>query len=146
MLESERKRVEAGQELAGMDTTRYNLDPPPPSKRNDVSAWRAAVDNAYAQLEHQYNRLLNLELLLKYGPAAWRAHNEALGSHATRLGAALEATRRDVEATNRERKLQQTAAGAPSAPPPQRGASGRAALSALSAPPAQPPPRGRPEG
>ena len=39
-----------------MDTARYNLDPPPPTKRSDHNAWRAALDNAHAQLEHQYNR------------------------------------------------------------------------------------------
>lgn len=39
-----------------MDTARYNLDPPPAAKRNDYNAWRVALDNAYAQLEHQYNR------------------------------------------------------------------------------------------
>lgn len=39
-----------------MDTARYNLDPPPPTKRNDYTAWRAALDNAHAQLEHQQNR------------------------------------------------------------------------------------------
>ncbi len=39
-----------------MDTARYSLDPPPPTKRSDHNAWRAALDNAHAQLEHQYNR------------------------------------------------------------------------------------------
>lgn len=39
-----------------MDTARYNLEPPPPAKRGDVASWRAALDNAHAQLEHQYNR------------------------------------------------------------------------------------------
>lgn len=39
-----------------MDTARYNLDPPPPTKRSDHNAWRAVLDNAHAQLEHQYNR------------------------------------------------------------------------------------------
>ena len=39
-----------------MDTGRYNLDPPPAAKRGDHTAWRAALDNALAQLEHQYNR------------------------------------------------------------------------------------------
>lgn len=39
-----------------MDTARYGLEPPPPSRRNDFNAWRSALDNAYAQLEHQHNR------------------------------------------------------------------------------------------
>ena len=56
VLETEYARVEAGEKMAGMDTRRYNLDPPPAAKRNDVGAWRAALDNAHSQLEHQYNR------------------------------------------------------------------------------------------
>jgi hypothetical protein len=43
------------------------------SKSNDFSSWRAAADNAKAQLEHQLNRITNFELLLKYGPNSWRA-------------------------------------------------------------------------
>ena len=42
-------------------------------RRNDSAAWTAAVNNAHAQLEHQGNRLTNLELLLKHGATAWRA-------------------------------------------------------------------------
>lgn len=43
------------------------------SKQHDVAAWGKACDNAHAQLEHQLNRITNLELLLKYGSNAWRA-------------------------------------------------------------------------
>jgi pre-mRNA-splicing factor SPF27 len=53
--------------MAPLDTSRYRLDPPGPTKRNDFNAWKSALDNAHAQLEHQYLRILNLELLLKYG-------------------------------------------------------------------------------
>jgi pre-mRNA-splicing factor SPF27 len=83
--------------MTGLDTTRYRLDPPPQSRRNDVAAWRAALDNAHSQLQHQYNRhaflhlscsprrslhfrlkssrrLLNLELMIAYGPKAWQVH------------------------------------------------------------------------
>jgi hypothetical protein len=56
LLEKEMARAAAGEAMQAMDTFRYNLEPPQPSKRNDVAAWRAALDNAYAQLEHQYNR------------------------------------------------------------------------------------------
>jgi hypothetical protein len=31
------------------------------------------VANAQAQLEHQANRIMNLELLLKFGANSWRA-------------------------------------------------------------------------
>jgi hypothetical protein len=60
-------RVKSGQPMTPLDTSRYRLDPPGPTKRNDFNAWKSALDNAHSQLEHQYLRILNLELLLKYG-------------------------------------------------------------------------------
>ncbi len=59
--------------MPALDMTRYRLDPPSQAQRNDLAAWRAAIDNAHAQLEHQYNRIQNLELMLKFGPNTWRA-------------------------------------------------------------------------
>ena len=56
LLKEEYARVRAGKAKQEMDTTRYRLDPPPLNRRNDMSAWRAAVENAHSQLEHQYNR------------------------------------------------------------------------------------------
>ena len=56
ILENEMSRIDAGEKMVGMDTKRYNLDPPPAAKRNDYAAWRQSLDNAYSQLEHQYNR------------------------------------------------------------------------------------------
>lgn len=43
-------------------------------------------------------RLLNLELLLKFGPDSWRMHNEALSSFVTRLQEQLAAVKRQVGA------------------------------------------------
>lgn len=40
--------------------------------------------------------LLNLELLLKFGPDSWRMHNEALAAFVARLQAELAAVRRQV--------------------------------------------------
>lgn len=46
------------------------------------------MDNAQAQLEHQYNRIQNLELMLKYGPNTWRAQVRQCVGSATRQRAA----------------------------------------------------------
>ncbi len=56
VLQAELARVRAGVAMEAMDVTRYRLDPPPPERKNDVGAWRRALDNAHSQLEHQYNR------------------------------------------------------------------------------------------
>lgn len=45
-------RVESRQPLPPLDTTRYQL-PGPTSVPATEEHWRAALDNAHAQLEHQ---------------------------------------------------------------------------------------------
>ncbi len=81
-----------------LDVTRFRLDPPPAAKRGDAAAWRAALDNAHAQLEHQLNRIANLELLLKFGPNTWRAQAQLSGAAAKQLEAKLADTRKQVGA------------------------------------------------
>jgi hypothetical protein len=80
LLEPEFRRVEkgTGEKIAQPDNSRYNLDPPPKSKRDDPEAWEKANNNAKAQLEHQKLRIENLELMMKFAPNAWRAHNAML--------------------------------------------------------------------
>lgn len=109
---AELARVASGQPLPPLDASRFRLDPPPASRWSDPGAWRAALDNARAQLEHQHTRLLNLELLLQHGPraaAAAAAHAEA-GARAYQRRVAAAAS--DVAAVNRARKLAQTGAAA----------------------------------
>ena len=60
-------RVKAKLPMPPLDNTRFRLEPPSLLKRNDYGEWKKAVDNAHSQLEHQYTRILNLELMLKYG-------------------------------------------------------------------------------
>jgi hypothetical protein len=80
LLQKEFERVQKGG-AGGMpapDTARYDLNPPPKSKRGDEDAWYAAVRNARSSLEHQTLRVQNLELAAKFAPNAWRAHNASL--------------------------------------------------------------------
>lgn len=42
--------------------------------------------------------LLNLELLLKFGPDSWRMHNEALSAFVTRLQEQLAAVKHQARA------------------------------------------------
>lgn len=62
IVAQELERVARGEAMAEMDTSRYDLDPPGPSHKDDPEAWGAAVDNAHSQLEHQYTR---------YGCVCW---------------------------------------------------------------------------
>ncbi|KAF8062947.1 MOS4 [Scenedesmus sp. PABB004] len=111
-LAAEYARVEKMEPMQQLDTTRYRLDPPPQAKRNDQAAWAAAAGNAHAQLEHQLNRVTNIELLVKYGANAWRAQGALDEALLKQLEAALAALRKQIDALNRDRKLQQSKAGA----------------------------------
>lgn len=62
---AELERAERGEKLQVLDTSRYQLPHPPDDAKEEE--WRAALINAEVQLRYMDGRLLNLELLRRYG-------------------------------------------------------------------------------
>ncbi|RUS30611.1 breast carcinoma amplified sequence 2-domain-containing protein [Jimgerdemannia flammicorona] len=90
-----------------LDNERYHLNPPKEEERGEAEAWKRAVDNSAAHLEAQTLRLVNLELLQKFGANAWRLHNYQLEQQLKRIQAEVEERRQRIVEVNRERKLEQ---------------------------------------
>eukprot|EP00803_Ostreobium_quekettii_P000952 evm.model.scf_12EXC.10 EVM.evm.TU.scf_12EXC.10 scf_12EXC:95389-100682(+) len=111
VLQTEYARLRQGNAMDPLDTQRYKLTPPSTARQNDIGAWRKALDNANSQLEHQHNRLLNLELQLKYGPDVWRLGNEATDWARSGMERELKRVKGEISALNQQRKLQQLKAG-----------------------------------
>jgi pre-mRNA-splicing factor SPF27 len=92
-----------------MDTVRYRLAEP--ENKEDQEAWKKAVDNSKAQLQHQNLRMFNLELLQKYGANGWRLHNYQLEHELQQYQKTLEEYKQNILDLNKQRKTEQLQAG-----------------------------------
>ncbi|KAJ3994026.1 Pre-mRNA-splicing factor SPF27 [Lentinula boryana] len=111
LLHAELERIESHKPFPPLDTTRYQL-PPPTSVPATDEEWKASLDNARAQLEHQRLRQTNLTLLQTYGANSWRVHNYLVEASAKQVEKALEDLKKLTEDVNRDRKNFQTKTGA----------------------------------
>jgi len=85
-----------------LDMTRYDLS-------NTCKDYNTSLDNARVHLEYQKARVVNLQLLQKYGPVSWRAHNEVLSATLQRTREDLDTILGDSNHINKERKMEQVA-------------------------------------
>lgn len=111
LVSQEMARIDARTPLPPMDTQRFQLNAPPEIRSNDLNAWKAALNNAQAQLEHQGVRMTNLELLFRYGGNAWKAHLNHVEASASISNKLLNDTKEQIGGINTERKLQQEKIG-----------------------------------
>lgn len=110
-MRNEFQRIEGGIRLDTMNTKRYELPAPPPGKLGEIQAWQEAVDNSFAQLEHQAIRYLNLELLQKYGCEAWKSGLEVLVALNAKAQKELADLKKEIQDVNWNRKNKQLQTG-----------------------------------
>ncbi|KAJ8021590.1 Pre-mRNA-splicing factor SPF27 [Holothuria leucospilota] len=111
ILKREFERMASRLPMESLSMKRYELPPPPIGRQNDHSAWTECVENSMAQLEHQAERIANLELLSKYGSLAWRIHNDLLTKMLEAAQKQLQAIRKQIQEINWNRKKEQTESG-----------------------------------
>ncbi|OZJ04578.1 hypothetical protein BZG36_02777 [Bifiguratus adelaidae] len=109
MLKEDWKRVQQRKPLSALDNERYSL--PGPINDKDPESCRESVENTKSQLEHQTLRLLNLELLSKFGANSWRLHNYQQEYQLAQLQKQVETYKEKVLEINRQRRFDQTQAG-----------------------------------
>ncbi|TPX72778.1 hypothetical protein SpCBS45565_g00369 [Spizellomyces sp. 'palustris'] len=99
---------EAPPKIQTFDTTRLRLDTP---SESTVEAYKLAVENACAQLEHQNTRMVNLELVHTFGSNAWKLHCFQLEYLKKKVDVQVEQIKKEVLEVNRERKMGQMKTG-----------------------------------
>lgn len=111
IMKNEMERIANQQRMELLSMKRYELPDPRPGKGNDLKAWIESVSNSEAQLEHQLNRITNLDLMNTYGCEAWIAYNEVLTRMLKKLQNELEQLKKDLQEINWQRKRIQTSTG-----------------------------------
>ncbi|PVV04214.1 hypothetical protein BB560_001296 [Smittium megazygosporum] len=110
LLRAEYDRQKKNIPMKKFDTERYKLNQPEGDLAGDTEEWINSINNARSQLEHQQNRIENLELLNKYGANAWKIHNSRLESILDQLNKDLDYTNEQILYINKARKYEQTEA------------------------------------
>lgn len=111
VIKNEMERMASGQRMPVLSMKRYELPEPPSNRLTEVSAWQEAVDNSQAQLEHQLNRITNLQLMNTFGTEGWKVYNTILLRLTEAAQKQLNALKKQIQEINWQRKTAQTAAG-----------------------------------
>lgn len=111
LMRNEYQRIESGQRMETMNTKRYELPGPPAGNRGEIQAWQEAVNNSFAQLEHQSIRTLNLELMDKYGTETWKSALEIMVQMMAKAQKQLQEIKKDIQDVNWSRKSKQLQTG-----------------------------------
>ncbi|XP_037948915.1 pre-mRNA-splicing factor SPF27-like [Teleopsis dalmanni] len=111
LMSTEFERIQNRLPMETLSMKRYELPPPAAGKLSEVTAWQESIENSMAQLEHQWVRAMNLELMLDYGIESWKAYLEVFVALQAKAQAQLQYLKKEIQDINWKRKLAQTSAG-----------------------------------
>lgn len=111
VLKAEFERITNRQPMELLSMKRYELPIPASNQKTDLSAWTDALKNSSAQLEHQSERVANLELLSQFGSHAWKNHCDLLQQMLDSQQRKHTEMKRHIQEVNWQRKSEQKEAG-----------------------------------
>ncbi|TMW64545.1 hypothetical protein Poli38472_011425 [Pythium oligandrum] len=106
-LQSEFRRVKANVPLNAIDLNRYQVKEPSGKQAEDVETWESAVRRLKIHVEHQNDRVMNLELQHAYGTKMWKIRAAMLEGVNAQYDKALCDTKAASESVNVKRKQEQ---------------------------------------
>mmetsp|Transcript_4096 Transcript_4096/g.12311 ORF Transcript_4096/g.12311 Transcript_4096/m.12311 type:complete len:218 (-) Transcript_4096:1490-2143(-) len=109
MAQKELQRLEDGGTAESIDFASQNLDV---SANASIEEYQAAVERGEAHFQLEIDKMLNLELMRKYAASTWLLSNRDLELSSARIKEEVDAVKKEIEAVNRKRKIDQEDAGA----------------------------------
>mmetsp|Transcript_3273 Transcript_3273/g.9511 ORF Transcript_3273/g.9511 Transcript_3273/m.9511 type:complete len:255 (-) Transcript_3273:54-818(-) len=110
-FQKEFERIEAGAPFQGVDIYKYTVEEPKGPAAQDHVPWRKAAEGAQLQLEYNRLRLVNLEMLERWGGKAWIAHTAVVRATEGILAKEAAELRASREEVNKKRKLEHVSCG-----------------------------------
>ncbi|KAL7689008.1 putative pre-mRNA-splicing factor SPF27 [Plasmopara halstedii] len=107
-LLTEMKRVAANVPLDAIDLNRYQVNEPTGKNSNSLEAWESAVKQLQTVVEHQSNRVVNLELQQGYGTKLLKVRAAILDGMNAQYEHAIQANKMVVDKVNLMRQQEQT--------------------------------------
>ncbi|KAI0546000.1 Pre-mRNA-splicing factor SPF27 [Xylaria curta] len=118
LMTLELQRIAANEPISGIDTTRYEIQDPPPSPSSSpnspfppTSSLTGPLSRAYTTHTYLQSRQTHLHLLDTYGKNAWLVSNWQTESQLAALEADLSATKREIDIVNISRRRMQDEVG-----------------------------------
>eukprot|EP01134_Creolimax_fragrantissima_P000093 CFRG0093T1 len=110
LLRNEYARVCAGKPMDPYNVHRYKVDEPT-TATSKPETWKKSINHAAAQLEMQNDRVINLELLGRFGKIAWLEHTKELEMVKDNIQGQLESVTNSISELNAARGVEQADAG-----------------------------------
>jgi len=109
--ENENENEENNQEYSILDEERYKILGPKKDQIHALPIWNRSIENVQAQLEHNKNCNINLEIFKKYGSLKWKNYTQELKNINDYYNKILQKKEKEIEELNRIRKQKQTEIG-----------------------------------
>jgi pre-mRNA-splicing factor SPF27 len=108
LIRAELERISRGEAMQKLDVSGYDrISAPSGSAAEDPEAWTSAVRRAEVAAEALSLRAINVELMSKYGPDAWKAHVSDVEKLSNAARSRADAAAASCAVVNEERRVAQ---------------------------------------
>jgi len=114
LIRNEFDRIREGKDFKSLDSSRYAVRGPtaaqlrPLSGANREEVWRQETENAWSRIAEEDEKIINLELMKRFGPLQWQKYSEDMTQIEAWINGEVNKVREAKDNINRKRAYEQT--------------------------------------